>query len=344
MSIRADGVVTKQHEVLFDLGVRSVAVECAPLAYGLTHLPALLQLERRLGSRPALHPLAPSSGTDDADIILWAADGLLSVRRFGVVMDEERVRRDPDGSCGPGGDRKFFFIHVMKTAGTTFALQLRQTFDESQIYPCRALDHRDSSDMEPYTSLARLASIAPARRDQIRVYMGHFPYIACEFTADECVPLTILREPFARTVSVLNHFQRVHSKYKNKSLEEIYDDAEVFSLWVDNHQTRVFSINSGDGPNALAHPTRMDASRLQSAKRNLANVSVVGLTEHYDEFIATLRTRFGWWPDGINLDVRANVGDRDITVSRELTRRICSDNRLDFELYEFAKELAARNA
>ena len=104
--------------------------------------------------------------------------------------------------------RRFFFVHVMKTAGTTFAFHVRHNFDDAQIYPNRN-DLRHDNDVEPYTSIAMLRDLPEPRRGQVRLYMGHFPYVACELARDPCVPLTILREPFARTVSVLSHFSRL---------------------------------------------------------------------------------------------------------------------------------------
>lgn len=242
-------------------------------------------------------------------------------------------RQAPDGVDG----RRFFFIHVMKTAGTSFAFHVRRTFREAQIYPNRQ-DLRHEGDVEPYTSIERLQNLPERRRAEISLYMGHFPYVACEVAGVECVPLTILREPFARTVSVLSHFGRL-PKYQGRSLEEIYDDSDVFHLWIDNHQTKIFSISPADEPRALARPIVIGAERLRVAKANLAKVSAIGFTDRYEAFIEELRGRFGWWPEGIDVRARANVSDQEPHVSSELRRRIMADNVSDFELYEFAGEL-----
>jgi hypothetical protein len=244
-------------------------------------------------------------------------------------------RQAPDGV----DRRRFFFIHVMKTAGTSFAFHIRRTFREAQIYPNRH-DLRHEGDVEPYTSIAQLRNLPKQRREQVSLYMGHFPYVACELVGVECVPLTILREPFARTVSVLSHFRHL-PKHQGKSLEEIYDDSDVFRLWIDNHQTKIFSITPGDEPRALARPIVIDAERLRDAKANLAKVSAIGFTDRYEVFIEELRGRFGWWPMGVDLRARANVSDEEPHVSSGLRRRIVADNVSDFEFYEFATELVA---
>ena len=41
---------------------------------------------------------------------------------------------------GPPADRKFFFIHVMKTAGGTLRRQILANFEREQVYPMKRLD------------------------------------------------------------------------------------------------------------------------------------------------------------------------------------------------------------
>jgi Sulfotransferase family len=238
--------------------------------------------------------------------------------------------------------RRFFFVHVMKTAGTTFAFQVKRTFREDEIYPVHA-DLRHENDNEPYTSIGRLQSLSIERLEKVRLFMGHFPYVACELAPVECVPLTILREPFARTISALNHFARL-PKYLGRSPEEIYEDAQVFRVYVENHQTKVFSATSDTELWPSDEPMVIDAERFAAAKNNLAKVAVIGFTEQYDAFIEGLRERFGWWPGGVDLHARVNVSEKQSDISPELRRRIIADNHFDFELYEHARQLtAARN-
>jgi hypothetical protein len=235
--------------------------------------------------------------------------------------------------------RPYFFVHVMKTAGTTFAFQVRREFREDEIYPVRA-DLRHETDNEPYTSIRRLRCLPAERLKELRLFMGHFPYVACELAPVDCVPLTILREPFARTISVLNHFGRL-PKHRGKSPEEVYEDDEVFRLFVENHQTKVFSATSDIELWALEQPIVIDGGRLEAAKRNLANVAVIGFTEHYEAFIEELRCQFGWWPDGVDVRARVNVSEERPDISTKLRRRILADNQFDFELYEHARQLSA---
>jgi hypothetical protein len=83
----------------------------------------------------------------------------------------------------------------------------------------------------------------------------------------------------------------------------------------------------------------VDAERFQSAKRNLATVDVVGVTESFGAFVSRLRDGYGWWPSGETYDPRANVSEEPWVASAALRARIERDNPFDRELYEQARTL-----
>src|SRR3979409_1986805 len=112
-------------------------------------------------------------------------------------------------SGNKGNDRRFFFMHLMKTGGTSFAFQLRKHFDNSAVFPCQGIDARDMTDVAVYASVRRLLRTSPERRADIRVYTGHFPFIASQILDPDLVTLTLLRDPVDRTISLLKHFKRL---------------------------------------------------------------------------------------------------------------------------------------
>jgi hypothetical protein len=259
----------------------------------------------------------------------------------------------------PGTEPPFFFLHVMKTGGTAFVFNLLQNFGPGEVYPSD-VDKAQPGDLLPYVSIARLLSVSPERRAAIRMYTGHFPFVACELMGGEFRTLTLLRDPIDRSVSVLRHFQRHFNRYELR-LGELYDDPFIFEHFVHNHQTKLFSITAEDRPetfvSTLTHeenrarhlggpdpvgPTTItvDSARLATAKTNLAKVGLVGVNERYAEFVERLRARFGWWPTGVDTDARVNTADDSAPIDDALRRRIADDNALDLELYAFAQELA----
>jgi hypothetical protein len=237
---------------------------------------------------------------------------------------------------------RFFFVHVMKTAGTTFARQLRRQFPAEAIYPARGIDWESAADVEAYINIPRLLALTPERRSQIRVYTGHFPFMVRDLLDPGLVTLTVLREPIARTISVLKQFKRREERFREVPLEAVYDDRPIFRFFVENHQTKVFGLAPEDNEVAINCGMDIDDARYARARDNLARVDAVGITEAYDDFVAEVRQRFGWWPAGVDLTQRENVSTEDWDVAPSFRARIAADNRYDMELYEYARELIKR--
>jgi len=244
----------------------------------------------------------------------------------------------PDRAPGTAAQR-FFFVHVMKTAGTTFVRQLRRQFPDEAIYPCPGLDWTAPTDVEAYINVPRLLAVPPARRAQIQVFTGHFPFMARDLLDPQLVTLTVLREPVARTISILKQCKRREDRFRDATLEEVYDDRRTYRFFVENHQTKVFALAPEDNEVAVNCGLTIDDARFARACENLERVDVVGLTERYDDFVGAVRERFGWWPEGVDLDERANVSGGDATVRAEFRERILADNAYDVRFYELARRI-----
>jgi hypothetical protein len=237
---------------------------------------------------------------------------------------------------------RFFFIHVMKTAGTTFSRHLQQQFSPKEFYPSRGFDWESVTDYEPYVSVPRLRSVPDARRDQVRLYSGHFPYMAAALIAPDLRVITLLRDPVDRTESVLKHFKRLDDRFRASTLEEIYEHPQISRSYIRNYQTKIFSFVPADEADTVLRPLAVDDDRLQLAKENLDHVEFIGLTESFGEFIEELRAILGWWPDGIDSSDRANKSPEAWGVSPALRQRIADDNGHDVAFYQYAQELVAR--
>jgi len=239
--------------------------------------------------------------------------------------------------------RAFFFIHVMKTAGTTFVRALQQQFPPESIYPTRGIDWTSPTDVEAYINIPRLVSLSDARKQQVRIYTGHFPFMVADLLDPDLVTLTVLRDPIDRTISVLKQVKRRDARFRDTPLESIYDDRPTFRFFVENHQTKVFSLTPDDHEVAINCGLTIDDVRYARAQENLARVDVIGFTESFDAFIAEVRARFGWWPAGVDPQTRANVSTEDWDVDPTFRARIAADNAYDIQLYEYAKTLTVRS-
>jgi hypothetical protein len=254
----------------------------------------------------------------------------------------------------PGSSRRYFFVHVMKTGGTTLAQQLKANFAPEEHYPNRAVDIRYEGatvDIRNHLTVANLVGLPEERRDRIRIYTGHWPYVACELLGEDFFTFTILRDPVERTISLLQQYAR-DAPWKNSAkvvadeavaLEELYEHWLLYEPLIHNHQTKIFSMTRADGPKRYTQVIEVDESRLALAKDNLAQIDVVGLTERYDDFLdeltdrTILRIERGRPKNATPLSEARPVSD-------ELRHRIRADNTIDLEFYDYARGLVERRS
>jgi hypothetical protein len=231
--------------------------------------------------------------------------------------------------------RKFFFLHVMKTAGGTLRRQILANFDRDEVYPLKGLD----PDMRRANyRLDYLLSLPAERRSRIRVFTGHFPFVAVELLGMELTTITILRHPVERTLSYLRHCKRYHEQHRELSLEEIYEDPFFYPSFIKNHHAKLFAFTVDDDPESYMDALEIDPRRLALAKGNLERVDVVGTQERFDELLAELERCFGWRLARVK-DKHVNPGG---TVPASLRRRIAEDNQADMEFFEHARSLCER--
>ena len=217
-----------------------------------------------------------------------------------------------DGTAGPTDEvdgeedehpRRFFFVHVMKTGGTTVFRRLgggshrsearsEYPFTPEEIYP-NASDGDtfiDQPHIQPRVLFERWA----ARSDEIRCVMGHLPFgVVGEFGAP-FTTLTVLRDPVERTLSYLRH-RREHEPDQSKvELEAIYDDPDLFSWCIHNHMVKMLGCEFAEVPGGMYSPVEFRREHLERAKQVLTAIDVVGLQDQLEDFMDELNRRFGW--------------------------------------------------
>ena len=219
----------------------------------------------------------------------------------------------------------------MKTAGMTLNRHIAANFAADECYPT---DHDRPMD---YMIIGRLREAIEERGDRVRLWRGHFPFCATALVPD-AVTITILREPVARTLSMLAQYRARNEP--DKDLEAVYDDPKIFGRMLGNHQTRVFSLTEADAAPSYLKLIDLDEHRLAGAKAALEQVDVLGVQEQFATFLSTLERRHHWQIDAIE-DI--HVGP-SISVSESLRRRIRDDTLLDAELYEHALRIVRERA
>lgn len=255
-----------------------------------------------------------------------------------------------------------FFVHVMKTGGTSVASLLRSTYPPGSSYPReKGFRHQMEVDLA--------LGLSAEERAETSFYSTHLPPWVARVVAPDHLALSILRHPVGRTISHLRQIARGHEV---DDLEKIYADARWRARLV-NYQTQVFSatrelheltqqrflarvaerLEAGSatdaaaseesgigGPfdhafyTALGSERVVDREDLAIALDAVASLDMVGVTERIDDFVAAVADRTGV---ALGAAGRANAATDSLRASSSLQTRIEEDNQLDLELYEFVR-------
>jgi hypothetical protein len=249
----------------------------------------------------------------------------------------------------------FFFMHVMKTGGTSIVHHIQDNFPVGTTEP----DYRTLPPGEPvpeshYASLVRLWELDDDARARIRLYMGHYPYWVTELVRPD-ITFTVLRDPVDRTISMLRQLSNEDPAGPRRPLEAIYDDERVRRTMIQDYQAKLLGTSRADWDEhaqriLMLDPTRrhaghlahmmgipVDAVRLARAKANLGRIDLLGLQHEMGALLDALRERFGW---SIPREHRLRQSAPGPEVPASFRRRIAEDNPADAELWAAALELA----
>jgi hypothetical protein len=243
----------------------------------------------------------------------------------------------------PGSTRRskqqerFFFIHIQKTAGTSLRQHLLANFDASEVYPPR-VEGKIWAYLTYYLHGNLLTELTAERQSLYRLFHGHMPFAVTQRLSLEKTPttFTILREPVARTLSVLGQKKRHRPEYADASFEEIYSDPSIFEGQILNHQAKIFAVPENTNLLSGYDPYPVGTLELETAKKNLAKVDVIGLQSDMPSFLTELERSFGW--KLLESSAWKNVGEK-VEVSQSLIDRITADNEIDIEFYRYAVDL-----
>lgn len=223
-------------------------------------------------------------------------------------------------------------MHIMKTAGTSFARQINANFAVDEIYPAPTAERA----MDEYWKVSEVRALGPDRRAGIRIFHGHFPLLVADLVGADTI-VTLVRDPVERVISHLRHCERHYVGHHGRPLEAIYEDGWLHPHFFRNYQVKQFAMVPEDQPEAHNEVIDVDERRLEVARANLDRVAVLGLTERYPQFLREVVERFGWTPVR-GLRLQASPGSAE--VPEALRSRIREDNQADLAFYEDARERA----
>jgi GT2 family glycosyltransferase len=196
--------------------------------------------------------------------------------------------------------QRYAILHMPKTAGTSLRMILTQEFP-GEVFPSSIDLSANNGAYLPFADLRKQRDIADTRR----FVMGHYtlPQLLELFPDREII--VCLREPFARTASVIGHFCAIDGV----SPSELMQDSRFLATQVINNQLRFLA--PGRQTNAdwtVEHSETL----VEKALENLERVRIVGIQERFPQFIARVAAELHF-PPGTHGDRRENVAPAIIT-------------------------------
>ncbi|MDU9047283.1 MAG: sulfotransferase family 2 domain-containing protein [Candidatus Electrothrix sp. Rat3] len=224
------------------------------------------------------------------------------------------------------------FMHIPKTAGTTFTCILkRQYFRKKSFHFIGDI----TSDIEKFKSLSK------SDRENVVLFTGHESFMTGINRIDTATTITFLRDPVSRVKSFCQHVS------EGKSPNLINDfPPESFNLdaflesgngELSNLQTKML-INYGRcaPPLLLENMSASEAKDL--ALDNLLNkISLFGLQEYFDESLIVFLLALNWRMPLYSSRNKKNPR-KLIQFEKHHVKRIAELNSTDMEVYRLAKK------
>ncbi len=236
---------------------------------------------------------------------------------------------------------RILVIHVMKTAGTSLRKMLEERLCMDAVYP----SSRDLAETRRgwYPGPAALLERdRDGRARGARVLVGHIPYVLSEHLEPRPFVTAVLREPVARTVSILEHRRRRTPSRRDQTYRELLEDEMLVELQIRDYQTKMFAFDSLDECSRTVHvPLEMHGARFERALARLQATDLVGLTEDFPTFARALGRTTGLAP--LSPQESNRGGYETANLEPEVLARIHELTTLDRQLYTRARELAPRD-
>lgn len=187
--------------------------------------------------------------------------------------------------------------------------------------------------------IARFKTLPAAQRGRYRLIEGHLYFGFHRFIPRASTYITFLRRPVERVLSFYYYARStpdhyLYSQLANQRLDLKTAIAGELTPELRNGQTRQLAGEEWEDPQRVV--TR---AALERAQANLTHFRVVGLLEEFDASLLLLRRAFDWdWPFYVKENVTKEKPDKTF-LDPETRGLIEEANRLDLELYEYARDL-----
>lgn len=218
---------------------------------------------------------------------------------------------------------RYFFIHIPKTAGTSFRNLLYSNLEERKIVSAYMGDR-------VFNDLIQ----NPQKYRHKQYFIGHFNYglhRILGFDAKECRYITFLRHPVERVISLYKHFARhsgtleydlIHKR--GLSLSQFLQLATYSQM--SNHIVKI--LTNVDLETAINH------THLEIALKNIAeHFMYIGSMNDYQHSINELCDLFSWYQRPVIYQNRALI-QQEFEFNDQDKSEIIAFNHYDLQLYQ----------
>ena len=237
--------------------------------------------------------------------------------------------------------KNWLFIHIMKTAGTSFRQFVSESFP-NDYYPNKSELQRNPVSGHYLNSREFIERMnRSGRMPNRRFYFGHYPYSIVEKLAPDFKTASILREPFARSLSMIHHRRRSNpEKYKQMSDLDVLHSDHLLGYQIRNYQTKVLAMPPV-GHMEVNWGNVDENGLLERATTNLEALSFLGITERMGEALTYWRTL----EPGFERDFPfANASPKPLKMSGDLKSALSENLQLDMQLYKIANSIVDRQS
>ncbi len=221
------------------------------------------------------------------------------------------------------------FLHIPKTAGTTFTAILRDQYFWGNIF---------SFTGNPEPDKKRYESLSEFEKDNIVLFTGHAPIVSGIKAADDATMITFIRDPLSRVKSFCQHVyegksRHLISAYPSDSFS-LDDFLESGDMELSNLQTRMLAYD-GRSPWSIEDMSTSQARDV--ALDNLFNrIYLFGLQELFDESLIIFSSYLNWKLSVYSPANKKNP-DKLLQFEKRHIERILELNSIDIEVYRLAK-------
>jgi hypothetical protein len=222
---------------------------------------------------------------------------------------------------------KIIFIHIMKTAGTSFRKMMQEGIGIKNIYP-------SDKDLEKLPNgwyilaggiLESYNSLPPHK-----VLIGHFPAAIIDEIPTDYSPAIFLRDPLQRSLSLINYYSKIYKE----EIHNLISKKEFMAKYIEDYQTKILGMELVNDPN-IAYD--VNDKTLTKALQNLEKFDFVGITEYFEKSCQKFDKIYN--TNTCGLIKKTNVSRENENELMELKEIILPYIEKDYVVYEKAAEL-----